>query len=228
MSTPQEAYTALRRAGASAADATLLTAIGGAESGWNLNAVGDVALEDHTWGPSFGIWQIRTLIAETGKGTPRDINRLRTGIDAQAAAALAVKGSQGLRAWSTYTSGAYSGYVGQANNAASRAGASASAPASASPAAYTGAGTQNVGFSIPNPLNLLGNAAGTVGGDVASGLWAVVSPFVMKAMFAIGGITLVVVGLSVAAKPITQPITEKVNETADKAMKAGEMAAVAG
>lgn len=229
MSTAQEAYAALRRAGATQATATLLTAIGGAESGWNLDAVGDVSLETAKWGPSYGIWQIRTLKAETGKGTPRDINQLRTGIDAQAAAALAVKRSQGVTAWSTYTSGSYTGYLGQAK-AASRTGANMAAPA---PATTTRTGVDpgpatNVGlfpggnldpFNWPGAiagsvLGGVGNAAGGAAGAVASGLWAQIQPFAITALFATGGIALVLIGLQLAAKPITQPITQTAGNAA--------------
>ncbi|MCW2754662.1 MAG: hypothetical protein JWQ32_2073 [Marmoricola sp.] len=229
MTTAQDAYAALIRAGASRANATLLTAIGGAESGWNLNAVGDIGLENATWGPSYGIWQIRTLVAETGKGTTRDINKLKTGIDAQAAGAVAILHTSGVHAWSTYSSGSYTGFIPQAQKAA------ASAPTAGSGSAATGtAGVQNasvlggLGNLITDPLGVFGNAAKSVSGEVATGLWSLIAPFALKALFAVGGIALVVVGLSITAKPVTQPIVEKVEDTAQKAQKGAEMAAIAG
>lgn len=53
-------------------------AIAMAESrGGDPNAVGDVGLQDSKWGPSIGLWQIRSLKAESGKGTIRDATRLK-------------------------------------------------------------------------------------------------------------------------------------------------------
>jgi hypothetical protein len=53
-------------------------AIAMAESwGGDPNAVGDVGLQDSKWGPSIGLWQIRSLKAESGKGTTRDATRLK-------------------------------------------------------------------------------------------------------------------------------------------------------
>lgn len=52
-------------------------AIAMAESGGNPNAEGDKTLQNATWGPSIGLWQIRSLKAESGKGTVRDGTRLK-------------------------------------------------------------------------------------------------------------------------------------------------------
>ena len=52
-------------------------AIALAESSGNPNATGDVALQNATWGPSLGLWQIRSIKAESGKGTVRDATRLK-------------------------------------------------------------------------------------------------------------------------------------------------------
>jgi hypothetical protein len=51
-------------------------AIAMAESGGDPNAVGDKTLTNATWGASYGLWQIRSLKAETGKGSIRDGTRL--------------------------------------------------------------------------------------------------------------------------------------------------------
>jgi hypothetical protein len=51
-------------------------AVATAESGLNPSKKGDVTLEDATWGPSVGLWQIRSLKAEKGKGTTRDETKL--------------------------------------------------------------------------------------------------------------------------------------------------------
>jgi len=236
MSTAREAFAALRRQGASAAEATLLTSIGGAESGWNPNAVGDVNLETTKWGPSYGIWQIRTLRAETGKGTARDINQLRTGIDAQAAAALTIKRGQGAKAWTTYSSGAYAGYLGQAKAVADSSSRAVSSPTSAASGARVGVdpgpGATNVGL-FPggnlDPLNWAGSIAGSViggaagaatdavgglAGTVAQGLWNQVQPFAVTLLFAGGGIALVIIGLQVAARPVVEKAQQDAGQVA--------------
>lgn len=120
--TPDEVYASLIAAGWPTQGALTMTAIAGAESGWNDTALGDTQLEDTTWGPSYGLFQIRTLKGETGRGTTRDINALAAGDVQQAAAALAVYQSQGLDAWTVYQTGAYRQYLAQAQAAAARIG----------------------------------------------------------------------------------------------------------
>ena len=56
---------------------TTAVAIAIAESAGNSDAVGDVTLQNATWGPSYGLWQVRSLKAETGKGTIRDGTQLK-------------------------------------------------------------------------------------------------------------------------------------------------------
>lgn len=48
-----------------------------AESGGDPSKVGDLSLQDAKWGPSIGLWQIRSLKAENGKGTVRDGSKLK-------------------------------------------------------------------------------------------------------------------------------------------------------
>lgn len=51
-------------------------AIATAESGRDPRKVGDLGLQDSKWGPSVGLWQIRSLKSEKGKGTTRDADKL--------------------------------------------------------------------------------------------------------------------------------------------------------
>jgi len=73
---PSQIYTLLLQGGFSPDKARLMTAIAQAESARNPGAIGDVALQNGTWGPSVGLFQIRTLKSETGTGSDRDIQRL--------------------------------------------------------------------------------------------------------------------------------------------------------
>ena len=94
--------------GFTSAAAATMAAIAGAESGYDPNAVGDVSLETAKWGPSVGLVQIRTLKADTGTGSDRDISRLQGNVAAQMHAAYKISdGGRNFSAWSTYTSGSY-------------------------------------------------------------------------------------------------------------------------
>ncbi len=106
--TPSQIYTLLLQGGFDPQEARIMTAIAQAESARNPGAIGDVALQTGTWGPSVGLFQIRTLKAETGTGSDRDIQRLMNNPAEQVKAALKISGGgSNYRPWSTYTNGAY-------------------------------------------------------------------------------------------------------------------------
>lgn len=101
-------YTLLLKGGFDHDQAVTMTAIAQAESARNPAAVGDVGLQNRTWGPSVGLFQIRTLKAETGTGSDRDIEHLTGNPQAQVKAALNISNhGRSFRPWSTYTSGSY-------------------------------------------------------------------------------------------------------------------------
>jgi len=103
-----QVYTLLLQGGFSPDQATTMTAIAQAESARNPGAIGDVRLENHTWGPSVGLFQIRTLKSETGTGSDRDIEHLTNNPEAQVKAALHISNDgQNFHPWSTFTSGSY-------------------------------------------------------------------------------------------------------------------------
>lgn len=148
-----QVYADLTAAGFSPAAATTMTAIAGAESGYDDRAVGDVGLENSTWGPSVGLFQIRTLKSQTGSGSARDIAALQGSDIAQAHAAYDIsRGGTDFTPWTTYTTGAYQRFL---------AGASA---ASGSPAGVTVAG-----FGIPGVSSVVSGVRGLV----YTGLFAV-------------------------------------------------------
>jgi hypothetical protein len=97
--------------------AAVAVAIARAESGLRPDAVGDVTLEDTTWGPSVGLWQVRTLKAQTGRGTERDIGWLADPAHQAAAAFTISSRGTNFRPWSTYTSLAYVQFMDAANAA---------------------------------------------------------------------------------------------------------------
>jgi hypothetical protein len=115
--TPAQAYSALINAGLSSSAALILTAIGGAESNWNAQALNnDPATGDY----SVGVWQINyygSLMAERSAlfGPPQE---LLGNLQAQADAAAAIyKQAGGFSPWTTYTRGTYQQYLGQAMQA---------------------------------------------------------------------------------------------------------------
>lgn len=139
--------------------------------------LGDVALETSKWGPSVGVWQIRSLkpaaLAKThGADTYRDASKLTDpAYNAKAAHAIWAEAG-GWHPWSTYP-GVYLLYLPQGNRAAKAPALTAGSTAGAEPVAFTGtaqpvslvgdlAGAGLAGLSIPlgllNPANMLGAA----------------------------------------------------------------------
>ncbi len=103
-----EIYTLLVQGGFSPDKARIMTAIAQAESTGKPDAIGDVDLQNSKWGPSVGLFQVRTLKNDTGRGTERDIEHLRGDVVAQVKAALKISDhGRNLEPWSTYNSGSY-------------------------------------------------------------------------------------------------------------------------
>jgi len=183
---PSQVYGLARAAGFDPAAASLMTAISGAESGFNPDALGDIGLENATWGPSVGLWQIRSLKAQAGTGQPRDATRL-TQPDFNARAAYSIYRGQGLSAWSTYTSGAYRRYLGAAQGGSSGPQDAPSGKGGPSGPQDAPSGAQNAGlFDNLNPV---------------SAAWDAIKPALVTGGFVTAGVVLVVIGVTVTALP---------------------------
>jgi peptidoglycan hydrolase-like protein with peptidoglycan-binding domain len=95
-------------------------AIAFAESAGNPAAIGDVRLKSSTWGPSVGLWQIRSLNSEKGSGGVRDekanLNPRTNAIHAHAV----FQAARGFFPWTTWTNGAYKRNLAAARAAVSR------------------------------------------------------------------------------------------------------------
>lgn len=176
---PAQVFTLARSAGFDPATAALMVAIAGAESGWNPEAVGDLSLQDANWGPSVGLWQVRSVKAQTGTGQARDASRLKDPAF-NARSAYSIYKSQGLGAWSAYTNGSYKGYLSQAASATG------------------GASVENAGFGLPD-IPKVPNA-----GDIVQGIWKAIQPLMLTVMFAGAGIALVIIGSTVTTWPSTK------------------------
>jgi len=117
--TPEEIYAALVTAGFSADAATTMTATALGESGGDDAALGDLTLQDGEWGPSYGLFQIRTLKGATGSGSVRDISALAGSVAAQARAAFEISShGSDFTPWTVYTSGRWKDYLGSVSDLA--------------------------------------------------------------------------------------------------------------
>lgn len=195
--TPVEVYATAVRAGFTPDQAVILTAIAGAESGYRNDALGDVSLEDRRWGPSYGLWQIRTLKADTGRGTHRDINALAAGDLAQARAAYTIsKRGTDWTPWTVYRTGRYQAFLPAARSAAGTtvtAGLSGDTPLPGPwwlPWNLPYAAGEKVGEA-------LGDAAGDVTGRVLGGARAIA----LEATAVVLGLTLVAGGVWALTRP---------------------------
>lgn len=196
--TPAQVYADLRAQGASDDAARILTQIAGAESGFDDAALGDVNLENNTWGPSFGEFQIRTVKGDTGKGTPRDIAKLTGNDAAQAAAALQISnGGTDFTPWTTFRNGAY---LGQAPNVDAEIGSPATAAGSS--------GISLAGLPIPGLSSALDGVRGIV----------------ITAGFAILGIGLVGLGVAHLAAPAARKAGAAADRAGDDVAKAAILA----
>lgn len=116
--TPKQIATYAYEAGFRGQSLTTAVAISLAESRGVPNAIGDVNLETGTWGPSVGLWQIRSLWNETGTGGQRDREaNLNPLTNARHAYQISGDGTD-FQPWSTYTYGQYRSYLGPAAVAA--------------------------------------------------------------------------------------------------------------
>lgn len=105
-------------AGLSGEPLAISVAIALAESGGRTDAVGDRSLTTVVWGPSVGLWQIRSFNAQRGTGKTRDETaNLDPAHNARAMVELSENGTN-WRPWSVYTSGRYRAFLGQARMAA--------------------------------------------------------------------------------------------------------------
>lgn len=110
----QDLYNGAIAAGFTPTQARTMAEIELAESNGDLTALGDTALEDATWGPSYGVPQIRTEKRQTGTGGVRDIEYLAGGLAHQDAAAYEIsRHGADFSPWTTYRTGAYLGFAGQ-------------------------------------------------------------------------------------------------------------------
>lgn len=191
-------YAALIGAGYAPPAAVIQTAVDLAESGGDDTAVGDINLETAQWGPSVGVSQIRTLRAQTGTGSDRDIARLMGNLTAQSQASYDISNrGTDFTPWSTFDSGAYQRYLGQAQAAAAAVGTA-------------GTAATTTGLSIPLPWELpqwVGGQLGQLSQAQAATVGGARS-ILLESVGVVAGLALVLVGWIRLAKPIRQPLAD--------------------
>jgi Lysozyme like domain len=197
--TPFQAWSLFSQAGFSGESAIDMTAIAWSESSLNDKAIGDVGLENATWGPSVGLGQERTLKGETGTGQDRDMSWLLASDANQAKAAYDTShGGHDFTAWTTFTDGAYQSHLAAVRNAVAAGGGTA----------------QLAGMTTSTqPVSLTS--------DLVSGLTSQVLPgfrnIAIEVAVAGAGLLLVGLGLSRLAAP-------KIQQTQQKLQKVGKEA----
>jgi hypothetical protein len=106
--------------------------------------LGDTSLEDSIWGPSVGLWQIRSLKKDYGTGRSRDQQHL-TDPAFNARSAYSISGSgQHWTPWTMYNNGRYRDFLADARTAAGLpVGTTGAAPSGGTPLAVAAqAGSQ--------------------------------------------------------------------------------------
>lgn len=100
---------------------TTATAVALAESHGDSSQVGDVGLQNGTWGPSVGLWQIRSLNPGHGTAAEQAMRNQTANLDpatnARNAYTISHQGTN-FNPWSTYTNGAYQNFTNRASTAA--------------------------------------------------------------------------------------------------------------
>lgn len=217
-------YQQLVQVGYTPAAAVIQTAIDLAESGGDDRDLGDVGLEDAEWGPSFGYGQIRTERAQTGTGQDRDINWLATSDYNQAKAQFDIsQGGRNFTPWTTYTSGKYRQFLGQAQAAAAGAGGTAGATqlVGNSSGPFPTFGPWWLPWNYPSDI---GNGVAGQVTDAAGSLLGGVRQIAVEGLFVVLGLGLVGVGLAQALKP---QLRQAKATAQDKGRQAAEVAALA-
>ncbi len=114
-----EAARVAYQAGFRGSSLVLAVAIAGAESGYNSQATGDVNIQSIQWGPSVGLWQIRTLKPEYLHLEPiRNVGKLYNPLENAKAAFTISRGGTDWKPWGAYTNAAYKKYEEIARQAA--------------------------------------------------------------------------------------------------------------
>lgn len=117
--TDQQIAELAANAGFAGQDLETAIAVALAESGGDSDAIGDVALQNEVFGPSVGLWQIRSVNPGYGNRFDQTHRNETANLDpaTNARNAYAIQQRYGWGQWSTYTGGQYRQFLGRARNA---------------------------------------------------------------------------------------------------------------
>lgn len=213
---PSDVYADLTAAGVSPQAAVTLTAIAGGESGYDTASLGDVNLQTAVWGPSYGLYQIRTVKAQTGTGSIRDIQWLAQSPahQAQAAAVISKQGTD-FTPWTVYVTGKWRQFLTGAQSAAASA---TDVITTADPVGpLPTVGPEWLPWNWPSNI---GNAAiaQTLGGARS---------IVIEGLAVVLALAVIGAGLVVALRPVTRPATRELEHERARAAGAATTAAAA-
>ena len=107
--TKAETLDVISKAGFVGEQIETMAAISRAESGSDMNCIGDETLTGSKWDVSFGLFQIRGL--KNAPGSCRDISLLKGDLVRQGVCAKEIWNGQGYNAWSVYSNGKYRQYL---------------------------------------------------------------------------------------------------------------------
>ncbi|NUP79752.1 MAG: hypothetical protein HOV96_19625 [Nonomuraea sp.] len=197
-----QVYALARGTGLSQQQAIVATAIAGAETNgpsvglpMDPTKLGDTGITTATWGPSVGLWQIRTLKAETGTGRSRDINILTDPVQNARAMFEISSGGNNWGPWSTYGDGKYRAHMAAATAAAA---GDSGKPIAPKPTPTYPAGNTVTVADGKSPFDVDLNL-GPLGRPV-EGLVKAAGPILLGTLVVTAGVALVVVGLWKATK----------------------------
>lgn len=195
--TIQQIYQLARDAGLSPTQAALATAIALGESGGSTTAVGDENLQNEKWGPSVGLWQVRSLNAETGRGTTRDVQRLSDPeFNAKSMYAIS-NGGTNWNPWTVYTKGIYRQHLDDVYSALGGAPPTGDVPGGALPPGASTPPRSGFGDRLSGVVDVL---------NPFNGLKDAIVSLTFKTAFAGLGLTLIAIG----GWRLVQPSVKKV------------------
>ena len=219
-----QTYNLLRSAGFTPAQAVDMTGIAIAESGLRTDAIGDVGLETSTYGPSVGLFQIRTVKAQNGTGGQRDQSALLASPKFQAQMAYEISnGGKNFSPWSTWLHGSAQAQLGKVYAAlgvsnGSQLPGSVAAPGVPDGSSSSGGATASNAGLISTPLGWLGDLLG-VSGVEQSAVKVVLFGGVL-----IGGVALFVLGAWRTVGPTVQGKADDAKSAATTAIQMGALA----
>lgn len=175
-------------------EAVKAVAVALAESSGDDSKRGDLALQTAKWGPSVGLWQIRTLKAERGHGTDRDELTVNNDAVRNGAAAFHIYtgANNTFQPWSTFIDGQYLLYMGRAKDAVAHKTVNDDGSVS--------------GHSDTLNTGPLAAAANAVKLAAKAGGWIADSHNWLRVGLAVAGAGMMVGGLLVVARPAVQEV----------------------